>query len=338
MHRTWKRIGPLVDPFAALLLVPLITLDRDWSWWVMAPLVTVLIVAVAANQRFPRTALIAAFAILLWSPAAAIPAMYVSFRIGQSGLRPSPALVAVGLFLVGAATTLAMTGAVEFTSVAQVPLSILLPWAVGASWRRYRGLRERERLGVIEEARRREKARIARDMHDSLGHELGLIALRASALQVRTELTFEQVRATAAELREGAATAVEQLRDVVDVLRTDREGDHADGSDAPDVEGVVERASSAGARVTLMVTGGEAPPMVRRTVARVVRESLTNATKHAPGAPIAVRVTHTETGTEVTVSNTAGEAPRAPVPGNGVGLVELGERLRLMGGRFSSGR
>lgn len=334
MLRTRTRFWPAMDVGVALLLALWVALTSDRPWWGTALLVTALAVPLALNQRFPRTALLAAFSILLWAPSASAPALYTALRVGQRGLRPSPALILTGAVVLAAGTALVLAGAAHFNAIAQIPLTILLPLTAGAGWRRYRELQERARLGALEETRRRERARIAHDMHDSLGHELGLIALRAGALQVRTDLTPEQIRSAAAELRQGAATAAERLREVVTVLR---EESGVDGGQAADVEALVRRSAEAGMRVTLDTTDTDAPPLVRSTVSRVVREALTNAAKHAPGAPVTVRVTGSETGTEVLVANGQPPGPGAAAPGSGVGLEALDERLRLVGGRFRAG-
>ncbi|WP_152521210.1 sensor histidine kinase [Nocardiopsis ganjiahuensis] len=334
MLRTRIRFWPAMDVGVALLLTLSVTLASDLPRWGTVLLVAALAVPLALNQRFPRTALVAAFAILLWTPSASAPALYTALRVGQRGLRPSPALILSGAAMLAAGTALVLAGAAHFNAIAQIPLTILLPLAAGAGWRRYRELQERARLGALEETRRRERARIAHDMHDSLGHELGLIALRAGALQVRTDLTPEQVRSAAAELRQGAATAAERLREVVTVLREESE---VDGGEAADVEVLVRRSAEAGMRVTLDATGTDAPPLVRSTVSRVVREALTNAAKHAPGSSVTVRVTSSETETEVLVANGEPPGAGAAAPGSGVGLEALGERLRLVGGRFRAG-
>ncbi|QFZ17907.1 sensor histidine kinase [Saccharothrix syringae] len=170
---------------------------------------------------------------------------------------------------------------------------------------------EREREWVAERARLRERGRIAADVHDSVGHELALIALRAGALELTADT--ERGRAAAAELRASAVAATDRLRHAIGVLR---EG--APPLEPPDEEvgELVARARRAGLRVTLSGSPGRLPALVDRAVHRVVREALTNAARHAPGAPVEVRVERARTELVVTVTN--------PLVGPGTGLATAG--------------
>ncbi len=123
-----------------------------------------------------------------------------------------------------------LTLATQFVAV--VVLAVLVPWFVGRFSRQYRELvrvgweraeqMERERQLVAEQARLLERARIAQDMHDVLGHDLSLIALSAGALKLAPGLD-EQHRRAAQDIRGRAAAAVERLGEVVGVLREESE-------------------------------------------------------------------------------------------------------------------
>lgn len=230
--------------------------------------------------------------------------------------------------------------AVEFSEGTTVFLCTLvfaaLPWTVG----RFRGQQaalvaaqrqrvealERERASVEEEARLRERARIASDMHDSLGHDLALIALRAGALELSQGLS-EQDRGVASALRSQAVEATDRLRGTVAMLR---------GGAAPvspneeGVEALVERAREAGLEVRLSSVPFSADQDVQWAVRRIVKEALTNAARHAPGASVDVEIG----GGAVVVSN---ELRGAPVTTGGSGLAGLAERVRLLGGTLRSG-
>lgn len=208
----------------------------------------------------------------------------------------------------------------------------VLPWWVG----RYRRLRaeqrDRERGIVAEQARLRERARIAQDMHDLLGHELALIALHGGGLELAAGLTDEQRRA-ARELRAGAVRATHRLHDIVRVLGA---ADAATELRPPDetIDDLVRRATAAGLRIRLR-HDGPAPdwtPMVSQAAHRVVQESLTNAARHAPGASVTVTVARDR----VEVAN---DGPARPGDGlgGGQGLIGLDERLRVAGGRLAAG-
>ncbi|MDX3660194.1 histidine kinase [Streptomyces sp. ID05-26A] len=207
-----------------------------------------------------------------------------------------------------------------FVLVLIVLVVVLGPWLAG----RYLRLRAELAVAGQEQARSRERARIARDMHDSLGHEWGLIALRAAALEVSPDLP-ERHRAAAGELRAGVAAATERLQEIIGVLqpRDERTG----------VTELVERAAAAGMDVELTLAE-PSPEAVESAVHRIVREGLTNAAKHAPGAPVRVQVERSRDSTTATVAN--GQPSRKSAPGNGTGLAGLAEHARLLGGTLTA--
>ena len=220
----------------------------------------------------------------------------------------------------------------------------LSPWLLGryirmrgelarTGWRRAEEMESRQRL-VADQARLRERARIASDMHDSLGHELSLIAVRAAALEVAGGLEDTQ-RDAAAQLRTSAAAATERLREIIGVLRED-------AAPVEPVQGdlgeLVSRARASGLLIDSTVDSAMAPPMVARAAYRVVQEALTNVAKHAPGAAVTIRVTSTGSRTDVSVVNAP--PPAGPLPGAAsghLGLIGLRERVRLVGGTLRAG-
>lgn len=243
-----------------------------------------------------------------------------------------------------------------FYAVSMLPLAMLLPWLAGrfrqarlavvrGGWERAEIL-ERQRDVVAEQARLRERARIAADMHDSLGHQLSLIALHAGALELSPTLTGRD-RADLAALRTIASDAVGHLRDTIGVLREGAADSAATTSSIEPVEELVARVGESGVAVDLR-RNGSAPalsPLVEHAVYRVVQESLTNTIKHARGSAVRIRITHRGGRTTVRVTNSAPPAaspsgptsgptsdPVAP-PGSGSqGLVGLRERVLLIGG------
>ncbi|MBB5855389.1 signal transduction histidine kinase [Amycolatopsis umgeniensis] len=232
----------------------------------------------------------------------------------------------------------ALLGVLVFASVT--------PWLLGRyirqredmardGWRRAEEMESRQRL-IADRARLRERTRIASDMHDSLGHELSLIAVRAAVLEVAGGLD-EQQRQAAGDLRQSAATATERLREIIGVLRED---------DAPtepvheSIDDLLDRARASGVLIESTVDGpaDDEPQMVDRAAYRVVQESLTNVVKHAPGAAVTVRVVRSEGRTDVVVANAA--PPAGPLPGRASGrrgLIGLRERVRLVGGTLRAG-
>ncbi|MGH2938334.1 MAG: sensor histidine kinase [Solirubrobacterales bacterium] len=190
-----------------------------------------------------------------------------------------------------------------------------------------------------EQARSAERERIAREMHDVLAHRLSLLSLHAGALEFRPGAPPEEIAATARVVREAAAAALEELRDVVGVLRegTDSETRRPQPTLA-DLPTLIEESRAAGMRIEAEFDLPEAAgaTSVGRTAYRVVQEGLTNARKHAPGVLVRVRVTTSEDALRIEVRNPAPLVrPAAPaLPGAGSGLVGLGERVGLADGEL----
>ncbi|GAA4562252.1 hypothetical protein GCM10023193_27760 [Planotetraspora kaengkrachanensis] len=180
----------------------------------------------------------------------------LSYLAGRRMDRPRAALRIFGLiFGVGGAVALvASSGPVPQETVwvpilSGVLISSLLPWAVGRHVRRRVERRDRERHMVADQARLRERARIAGDMHDSLGHELALIALRAGALEMAPDLD-DRHRASAASLRQAAAATTERLRQAIGMLREDGEPPPL-GPHHENISALVERVRASGMPVEL---------------------------------------------------------------------------------------
>jgi len=201
----------------------------------------------------------------------------------------------------------------------------------------------------ISQARIHERTRIAREMHDVLAHRISLISLQAGALQVSRQRSDAEVTESAAGIRSSAHQALDDLREVIGVLRTqDGEGDpRRPQPTLGDIAGLVEESARTGMTVSLDTTVGDLahriPDQVGRTAYRVVQEGLTNARKHSPGAVVRVTVGATAgSDLQVEVHSTRTAAAPPPVeatgiPGSGHGLLGLGERVRLLGGRVTHG-
>ncbi|MFD7442800.1 sensor histidine kinase [Streptomyces sp. NPDC059909] len=207
---------------------------------------------------------------------------------------------------------------------------------------------ERERHLLVERAQVGERARIARELHDVVAHRVGNIVLTAGALKVGPEARTAPAVARAAELiRDEGHQALEELREVLGVLTRDRRGRPAARAPQPDasqLDKLVERSAQLGRRATLRIDGHPEtlPAPVQRAIHRIVQEGLTNAAKHAPGAPVGVVVECRLDGVEVQVTNGradgAREADAPPLPpSGGNGLIGLAERVGLLDGTFSAG-
>jgi signal transduction histidine kinase len=215
-----------------------------------------------------------------------------------------------------------------------------------------RSLRERaERLQSeqrlkVEQAREAERLRIAREMHDVLAHRVSLLSLHAGALEFRPDASGEEIAEAAGVIRATAHAALEDLRDVVGVLREGAE-DGAPEPPQPTLEQIpelVEASRAAGMRVraSIQTPAMPVPDALGRTAYRVVQEGLTNARKHAPGAPVDVAVSADRADglvVEVVSRRPVGVAVGAGdrLPGAGTGLIGLAERVALAGGELRHG-
>jgi signal transduction histidine kinase len=195
----------------------------------------------------------------------------------------------------------------------------------------------------IEQAQQRERQRIAREMHDVLAHRLSLLSVHANALVHRRDAPPEVVAKASTVIRESAHQALEDLREIIGVLRAPSA---PAGADEPqptlaDLPTLIEESRRAGMQVAVDDwREGDAPlqAAVDRCAYRVVQEGLTNARKHAPGAPVSVALAGMPgVGLTVNVRNSppADSAPAGSIPGTGTGLVGLTERVGLTGGTLT---
>jgi signal transduction histidine kinase len=201
---------------------------------------------------------------------------------------------------------------------------------------------------LAQQARHAERTRIAQEMHDVLGHRVSLMALHAGALEVRPDLPPAEVAEAAGLIRSTARQALEDLRGIVGVLR---DGDGDAGDEAPrapqpslqDISGLVEESRRAGMNVALdmRVEAPEAAPgTLGRDAYRIVREGLTNVSKHARGTATTVSLAGSPgQGLQISIRNRLPIEPATdpPLPGGGMGLTGLTERVALSGGTLSHG-
>ncbi|MBQ1052053.1 sensor histidine kinase [Micromonospora sp. C51] len=320
---------------------------------------SILILAVLLHRRSPTAALVLAASTSLFfisgNPDAwqVIIAAVPSFLAGRhSRLIWAPQFGIVAVAAAGLLLAVALGNISGWITMLLVEfVTAALPWWAGSWWRQRTELAragwqraeqlERERRIVVEQARLRERTRIARDMHDSLGHELSLVSLLAGSLELARDLP-EAHRVTATRLRASTVSATKRLHEVVGLLRLDAEPASVEPAGG-DITALVQHARDSGVPVTLQRSGcpdtaTRPGTTADRAAYRVVQEALTNAAKHAPGAEVVVRIDRSATDSTVSVANTA--PPRAPAnrpEGSGVGLVGLSERVRVAGGTLGAG-
>lgn len=223
-----------------------------------------------------------------------------------------------------------------------------------ASLRRDAQRQREEHERRLAETRRAERQRIAWEMHDVLAHRISLLSVHAGALSYRTSdgagepPTATEIREATEVIRDNAHRALDELGQVLSVLRHDDGGEERTALPTfSDLPHLVDEARAAGQQVELSVElpdDGSRPGLhEQRTAYRVVQEGLTNARKHAPGSPVRVRIAGdpgrrvlAEVTNPVPVAATSATSPETP--GAGTGLTGLRERVEVDGGTLASTR
>ena len=262
----------------------------------------------------------------------------LSYALGAYA-RPAAGTVAVLVLLV------ALEAAFGIPDDSWVPLAVCTvgPWLAGRAVRARRGLvaalAERTRELEAEEAAfarlavRRERARIARELHDIVAHNLAVMVIQAGAGRM------EPAGAPAAALRfagigEAGGQALAEMDRLVDLL-------HAEPDGVPErLEAVLAQAQAAGLRVraTPWPAGVQLPRELGETVVRIVQEGVTNTLKHAPGSDLDVGLAVRDGGLEIDLRDRGSSArPTLADTGAGLGLAGLRERVAAAGGQLTAG-
>ncbi len=326
------------DVLAGLLGCAGLWLRRRWP----VGLALVLVAFSTFSEVVSGALVVATLTVAIYRPprtTAAVFALSLLAALVYVVVRPEPGIPGWLLLLVGVAVQSAAVG-----------------WGLFIRFRRQLVLSLRDRAERAEteaqlraeQAQQRARDEIAREMHDVLGHRLSLLSVHAGALEFRPDAPAEEVARAAKVIRDNAHQALQDLREVVGVLR-------APVGELPqptlaDVRQLVAESGRAGMRVTLHdETSDVVPDLAGRTAYRVVQEALTNARKHAPGAQVRVHLAGSPgAGLTVEVRNDAPTAgpdpgpahasgPAPPDPGAGQGLSGLAERVALARGRLEHG-
>ncbi|WP_152529240.1 sensor histidine kinase [Nocardiopsis chromatogenes] len=329
-----------------------------WVWAALGASLTCWLVFAVGDRAVPRTAMACLALSTVLAAAAAGPAgsaatvpVFVGMGTYALHLRPSVRSV-LTVFAVELAVTLASMWPVE-QRVEPLLLHVALQTVVllfGLRRRQYRlqarqterlleqtraAQQERERAAALDE-----RARIARDLHDVLAHSLGALGVQldvAESLLVRgrdgqdVEDAVERVRRSRAMAAEG----LREARAVIAALRADPP------ASLPESIGAIAAAHRGGhgVRVDVDVTGTPRPlrPAAELALSGTAREALTNAARHAPGAPTRVVLDYTDAGARLAVCNGPAERPGSAGGGGGFGLAGMAERLASVGGTLRAG-
>jgi signal transduction histidine kinase len=201
-------------------------------------------------------------------------------------------------------------------------------------------LAERAREQEAERRAEQERMRIARELHDVVAHTLTEINVQAAAAAERASPGL--ARDALERIEQTSHGAIGELRAILGVLR-DPDGSAPPRAPVPGIENIaelVDRARNSGLDVQLEVTGAPPPRLsdpVSWAAYRIVQESLTNARRHAPGAPVHVNLDYNSTGLSLTVQNRAIAAPDGTTTVAGVGIAGMRERALATGGSLTVG-
>ena len=334
-------IGPSVALVLGLLSTAPIAVIRRFP----LPAIAVVLSASAAFIVFGR---------LSWS-VAAVTGWIVALAACPVMLARRPAILAValteGAVLLG---TAGLRGnATPWDATAAEALAVIAAWGAGemlrarrqsAIWKaeaaeRLRRLSERDAVA-------RERASIARELHDVVAHHVSMIAVRAATAPYAVPDLPGPGQDAFAEIADEARAALTELRVALGVLRSPDGGSEA----APqpriaDVDALLSRVASAGTNAALSVSGKvrQLPGSVELCCYRIIQEALTNAGRHAPGSQVGIELSYQADALRVRIVNDAPPGRREPSLGEhsrgepGYGLTGLRERVGMLRGEFQAG-
>lgn len=210
---------------------------------------------------------------------------------------------------------------------------------VGAQRRRSRGLTARRRSWDEErQAVDRERARIARDLHDVVAHHLSGIVVSAGAAARVLDRDPAAAREALDVVAESAGRTTDAMQAMLVALTESGDAAPVGRPGLNDLDELTDHFTRLGCRVRVRTDGdlSTVPPDAGLSAFRIVQECLTNALKHGGASAVDVRIARTSAGLDLAVDDD-GTAAGAPLPGSGSGLIGMAERVAVFGGTFSCG-
>jgi signal transduction histidine kinase len=347
--------GRWFDPALALALTAICLAELfarpELTGSLRAPVVVILLGApVAVRRSHPVAAACAVAAVLAANPnfngslpgTSALPIMVLAYSSGAHAA-PRRALLAVAVVIAGYHVSV---GFADFPNV-EIAFLTLGPWWIGSELRRRRLLVSAlaERAAELEAEQdafarlsvRRERARIARELHDIVGHHLAVIVVQAGAGRMAAPGRADQAAQRFGAIRQSGGQALAEMARLVDIL-------HADQRDSITGLGklrvLVGDAGAGGVEVrfTPLPSHVRLPAEIEDSAYHVVQEGLTNAIKHAPGAEVHVRLAIRDDDLEIEVRDSgANGASPLGATGSGLGLMGMRERIEALGGSLDTG-
>ncbi|MFC4949032.1 sensor histidine kinase [Pseudonocardia sp. GCM10023141] len=343
----WARLAAIEIAAVGVPAVAVLFAEAPFSWSILSGLVACAVLPL--RHVSPRLAVLGG----LWGLAGGLgwPAAIVAlYTFGRRSGRLSTVLPWLVLPVAAAVTPVLVTQDLPWQRIvltfAFVALYAVAPAVMGLlmttrerlteSLRDLERARETALAASQEAARSQERARIGREIHDAVGHHATLIAVGAAAIAAST--AEEETRQSAEQIRLLAKRALAEMRAA---LGLDGRAEQVAG--LSEMAALVAGAHAAGVHVEIVNEGdaAELAPAVGRAVYRVVQESLTNAARHAAGAPVRVELSWRAEALHVQVSNDippkAGRRRRESFDAGGAGLTGLAERVSCVGGKLEAG-
>ena len=298
----------------ALLLAPLVP-GQWWGGWPWGPaqLLVLLVVFCVAGVRHGRP-------VLWWMSALSLIPCWLWFARDLAD-----SIAPFGTTIVFAAGTIALD-------------------SISLRWRTQRALAAQTESTELERARRavlEERARIARELHDVVAHHMSLIAVRAETAPYRLSDLPESACTEFGSISDVAREALAEMRRLLGVLRHDQPLERAPQPQLSDLPMLIDAARLAGVSVELSASAAldQVPSGIGMCAYRIVQESLSNASQHAPGAAVTVSLDHGAGAVLLRVANGPGgpAEPSGNERGPGHGLTGMRERAALLGGSLSAG-
>lgn len=351
--------GRVPPPPRASVWPPLLPVEDDGTGWT-----TVLLLVVALplvfRRRYPLGVLwvLLAMAVLVSdNPAALRLSFFACVIAGYSAAVFSPYKVPA-LASLPAAAILHASLQTDASSVSgsAVPFLILLPIAVAAEglrrWKQHADegrarmvAMEHEQIEALRRATELERARIARELHDVVTHNVSVMVIQAGAARKIMETRPDEAQAALLAVENSGRAAMTELRHVMGLLTMEGDGPGPEGeaelAPQPGLDGLdtlVRRMRDSGVEVEFVVRGERRPlpSGVELTVYRLVQEALTNTIKHASGASVHVLIEYAGDHLRVEVTDTGGRPGATAGTGTGRGLIGLRERLAVYGGTLQA--
>ncbi len=299
--------------------------------------------ALVARRRAPLVVLAVTGVCAVGYQAAGFDVLSVAYLVAvycavRAGHHVVTVIASVSLILVLHLSALAFLDEPASEALAQARGTLEAAWLI-AAFAAGEALRQAERRAQEAERSREETARrradeerlhIARELHDSLTHQISIIKIQAEVAVHMARRRGEQVPETLLAIQEAGREATRELRATLEALRDD---DTAPPRGLDDLAELVERACRGGLDTKLTVEGqrGDIPAAVGRTAYRIVQEALTNIVRHAGATTVTVRVDHRPDALTVRVDDD-GKATADQPPQPGLGLIGMRERVTALGG------